>query len=378
MDKKELLKVLSKPLTPLNNLIPKRKNSIFIYSNLGFRDNVKSLYDYLISQHYNDNYTIVCSLDDYQSYSSEPPKNVKFVSNMGGLPYFLTSEYAFYSFGKYPIKPSSKQVVVNLWHGMPLKTVGNLVKGFENVDYNYFTYTIATSPMFAEVMSRSFNCPLSNVLLTGQPRCDILLNSQVPTEKLILWLPTYRISDRLNSSDVQLNHGFDFPLIENISQLGILNQLLSKLGYTLVIKPHPMQNVTMHLEEYSNIKIMSQQDYDKQNITIYDTFLRSSALITDYSSVYFDYLLLNKPVAFTVDDITSYSNSRGFSVDNPQSLMAGSKLTTFENLLEYIQNVAKGVDNFSDERVRVNSLVNSHQSKCACKDILTHIGINYN
>jgi CDP-glycerol glycerophosphotransferase (TagB/SpsB family) len=372
---KSILKVLSKPLTPLNSVIPKRKDSIFIYSNLGFRDNVKSLYDYLIAHHYNDRYTIVCSLDDYKSYLDSVPNNVKFVSNLSGLRYFLTSRYAFYSFGKYPIKPSSKQVVVNLWHGMPLKTVGNLERGFEDVDYNYFTYTIATSPMFRDVMSRSFNCPLDNVLLTGQPRCDVLVDSKVPPEKTILWLPTYRNSDRLGSNNSQLSHGFDFPLVENTSQLDTLNTLLRSLGYTLIIKPHPMQNVTMSLESYSNIKVQTQQDCDRQHVTIYDMFMRSSALVTDYSSVYFDYLLLDRPIAFTMDDFTQYSDSRGFSVPNPESLMAGVKVYDFNGLLEYIKSVANGVDNFSSERARVNALVNSHQSACASKTILNYVGI---
>lgn len=375
MGKKEVLKLLAKPLTPLNRLLPKRKNSILIYSNLGFRDNVKSLYDYLITHHYNDKYSIVCSLDDYLNYSSNPPKNVKFVSNVGGLPYFLTSKYAFYSFGKYPIKPSNRQVVVNLWHGMPLKTVGNLVSGFEHVDYYYFTYTIATSPKFANIMSKSFNCPLSSVLLTGQPRCDVLMSNHVPSEKIILWLPTYRNSDRLGSVDCELNQGFGFPLVNSTAQMHTLNRLLASLGYTLVIKPHPMQNITTSLEDYSNVRFQTQDDCDRLHLTIYDMFLSSSALITDYSSVYFDYLLLNRPIAFTIDDLDTYATNRGFSVDNPESLMAGNKIHTFNELLEYINNVAKGIDTFANERARVNSIVNSHQSVCACKDILDRVGI---
>lgn len=373
MTTKDVLRVLSKPLTPLNSILPKR-DTILIYSNLGFRDNVRSLYEYLIAHHYNDKYRIVCSLDDYANYPQDVP-NVQYVSNVLGLKYFLSSKYVFYSFGKYPIKPASNQVVVNLWHGMPLKTVGNLEKGFENVDYHYFTYTIATSPMFADIMSRSFNCPLDSVLLTGQPRCDVLMSNRVPTESTILWLPTYRNSDRLGSNNSQLAHGFDFPIVESTSQLETLNSTLRSLGYKLVIKPHPMQNVTMSLGEYSNIIVQTQKDCDEQNVTIYDMFLRSSALITDYSSVYFDYLLLNKPIAFTMDDFNQYEDSRGFSMPNPTSLMAGDRIYTFSELLDYVRDVAHGVDRFSKERAEVNRLVNSHQSACASKSILDTVGI---
>ena len=99
-----------------------------------FRDNVKAFYDYLIAQKYNEKYKIVVSINDVDNYVQNTPDNVTFVGNKQGISYFMRAKYAFYCFGKYPIKPSKSQVVVNLWHGTPLKKLGNLEKGLEKTD----------------------------------------------------------------------------------------------------------------------------------------------------------------------------------------------------------------------------------------------------
>ena len=129
--KKEILKIGFKPLSLVNKFIKKNEKLIFFYSNLGFRDNVRAFYEYLIAQKYNEEYQIVVSINDVADYKEQAPKNVTFVNNRQGIPYFLRAKYGFYCFGKYPIKPSGQQTIVNLWHGTPLKKIGNLEKGLE-------------------------------------------------------------------------------------------------------------------------------------------------------------------------------------------------------------------------------------------------------
>ena len=135
---KNVLRLFFKPLTILNKFTAKDSRLIFFYSNLGFRDNVKAMYDYLIEEKFNMGYKFVVSINDYEDYKDNAPENVTFVNNKEGIKYFMKAKYAFYCFGKYPIKPSKKQTVVNLWHGMPLKKIGNMESGLEKIDYNIF------------------------------------------------------------------------------------------------------------------------------------------------------------------------------------------------------------------------------------------------
>lgn len=378
MNLKKILKNVMRIFTPINRIIPKNKKKILVYSNLGFRDNVKSMYDYLVENGYNKNYKIVCSLNDYknmkQKYGAE---NVKFVSNKMGFWHFMNSKFMFYSFGKFPVKPSKSQRVVNLWHGMPLKTVGNLEKGFEKEDYFFFTHTIATSQLFAEKMALCFSCPIESVMLTGQPRCDKLFEKRdVTPENLIVWLPTYRNSTKLNSHNSKTDTGRGFPIIDTEEKLLALNDALKSAGYTLLIKPHPLQNIETATQSLSNIRIVSQSDLDERGEDIYDLFLKSKALITDYSSVSFDYLNLDRPILYTLDDTDEYSKMRGFTVENPYTLMAGQTAKNLEEMICFVKKLADGIDEFKNLRKEVNKLVNSHQKECSCREILSIIGLN--
>ena len=103
---KRILKPLFAPLSLVNKVIPKNDKKLFFYSNLGFRDNVKSLYDYTVEIGLNETYKIVFSTDEYKKYKDRAPKNVEFISIRQGFFSFFTAKYCFYSFGKYPIMPS--------------------------------------------------------------------------------------------------------------------------------------------------------------------------------------------------------------------------------------------------------------------------------
>ncbi len=353
--KKEILKVAFKPLTFANKIIKKDERLIFFYSNLGFRDNVKAFYDYLIAQKYNEKYKIVVSINDVDNYVQNTPDNVTFVGNKQGISYFMRAKYAFYCFGKYPIKPSKSQVVVNLWHGTPLKKLGNLEKGLEKTDYNFFTYVVASSPLYQPIMAKIFGCKEEQVIITGNPRNDELFTRDAATDclskkgKVILWLPTYR----------EYDEEYVVSLLKN-NQLERLNAKLKDLNCRLIIKLHPLQTASVNYDAYSQIEFMVQKDLDKKGMSVYSLLKKADALITDYSSVYFDYILLNRPIAFTVEDIEEYRRKRGFVFENPFEYMPGMKLSSYDDLEQFISDVAKGNDTYAAQREKVNMIINSY------------------
>lgn len=74
------------------------------------------------------------------------------------------------------------------------------------------------------------------------------------------------------------------------------------------------------------------------------------ALISDYSSVYVDYLLLNRPVIFSCPDLEEYKRDRGFVVDDPSTLMPGAIIKTQDELICTLENIFKGKDEYKDLR----------------------------
>lgn len=373
---KAYAKKICTKILAINKIIPKKKNRIVFYSNLGFRDNVRSVFDYLIEHQYNKRYEIICSIDEYKDYKNMHVHNVKIVNPIKGIYYFLTSKFVFYSFGQYPIKPAKTQVVVNLWHGMPFKNFGNLSEETRTEDFNFFTYTIATSEHFASVMQKCFGCSKEQVLNVGQPRCDVFLkNTKIEKENLILWMPTYRVSSRLKSVE-KVTYDYEVvSVIKTKQQWTELDELLGVNNFKLIIKLHPMQDAPSKSYDFENISIMKSNKKNRDIKTMQELFLYSSALITDYSSAFFDYLLLNRQIGFVVDDYREFCDGRGFTVENPLEWMPGTKIQSFDELKEYCLNVIKGQDLYEKERQKVNSFLNKYQKSNSTEELLKKVGI---
>ncbi|MDR1853041.1 MAG: CDP-glycerol:glycerophosphate glycerophosphotransferase [Propionibacteriaceae bacterium] len=354
--------VLLQPARLANWLLPKR-DRIVIYSNLGFRDNERVLFEYLVE--HGEQREIVVATNEWKKYRALWGGTVKFVEPHLGVWYFLTSRYFFYSFGKYPIPPH-RQRVVNLWHGMPLKTIGNLEKP-GTITEQYFTNVLATSDFFAGIMARAFNCPREDVLVTGLPRCDELFRPLVPPafaghQRLVCWLPTFRRSESRglidSTGDVEL------PLLQNPRQLAELNEALASADTMLLVKFHPLQTLTRTWEDLSHIRFINQSTLDENGTTLYRLLGGCDALITDYSSVFIDYLLLNRPIAFAFDDLDQYRSGRGFVFDNPLEYMPGPHISQFSQLTDFL--VGRETNTYADDRARVNQVFNKYtDGNCA-------------
>lgn len=75
----------------------------------------------------------------------------------------------------------------------------------------------------------------------------------------------------------------------------------------------------------------------------------ADALISDYSSAAIDYLILNRPIAFTLDDVEEYSSSRGFVFDNIRNWLPGKEIFSVDEFIEYVKEMGASIDS-SKER----------------------------
>ena len=375
---KKLGKILFLPLDALNKILPKNPKKMFFYSNLGFRDNVKALYDYVVLNGYNDSFEIVVATDEFEQYRETSPKNVKFVSLKKGIFHFLSSKYAFYSFGKYPIMPAKGQKVVNLWHGMPLKRIGRLEAGHQKDKQNYFSHLIATSPFFAEIMKKAFGAKNEQVIITSQPRCDDMFKESKKHDgfsefsKIIFWLPTFSSSKKLNKDDKVCYDEispFDTQFLERV------NEALKEKNALLIIKPHPMDDACIPRRAYSNLFYVTDSSIAEMGYNLYSLLSHCDLLVTDFSSIYFDFLMLDRPIAFAGLDFEEYSKNRGFVTEDARSLMPGPYIDCAEDFIEFISSALSGEDNYKEQRQKVNALVNRYNGG-GCERVLKSIGIN--
>ena len=237
----------------------------------------------------------------------------------------------------------------------------------EKIDYNFFTKLVSSSDLFTPIMKAAFNAKDEQMLLVGNIRNDELFKRK--EEKKIIWMPTYRNSKNYHDSQAALIFSLEEEDFQNIEEL------LSNYGYQLYIKLHPLEESRLQFEmNASTIHLLTEDIISEQYGTLYTFLGTTSALITDYSSVFLDYYLLNRPVAFTINDYEEYKEKRGFVFEDVKSLMVGSVIRDSHDLLDFLESVMKSEDPYMDERKNVNNKVNAIQ-KDFTKTLLDEIGL---
>lgn len=205
----------------------------------------------------------------------------------------------------------------------------------------------------------------SKFIITGLPSNDrlfhpnkqnlhLLLQSmgyeQFPS-KLVAWLPTYR-QHRWSNQLTNHKYPYGLPLIQTSDEFTRLNQYLASNDIVLLIQMHHAQSNNYHqLPNMSNVKFVRQSLKDKFAVTTADILGASDALITDYSSAYHEYIILNRPIALTIDDFNEYSKSVGFLYDY-HDWISGHPCNRLANLYDFLDNVLGGVDPYINDRLR--------------------------
>lgn len=344
----------------INVFLPKNKKQILLYDSLNntLTDNTLGLLLYLKEKELDEKYKIVCCVPNSKEEYICGIKNKNIFS---GIFAYLTSKYVFYSFGGMRIKPSKKQIVVNLWHGIPLKKVGKLNsndKTLKNEQINDFTYVLVPSEFFSEIYKNVFGCNGEQLLIGEQPRNYFLFKKNNVINKLgiqkenynkvILWMPTFRISKDGRFKDTDNKTETMLPLLDTIDKINEFDDFLAEHNIFVVLKVHGYSVVPDF--ECKNIIVVTNEMLTVADIFLYEFIKDFDALITDYSSVYFDYLLLDRPIGFIIDDFDEYKKKRGFTVDDPLSIMPGEHITNYDELKDFILLVIANTDKYFSAR----------------------------
>lgn len=341
------------------NIFNKRKineRQILIDSFRGdfYSDSPKYLYEYLY-EHYRDEYEFIWVMNHKGMKIPGNPKTVKKYS----LKYFklaATSKYWLTNTRQPALLSKRKdQILISTWHGTPLKKLGfdmgNLYLDDPKSKFNYkkdsseWNYLISPNRFTTEKLRSSFAYE-GEVLEYGYPRNDILYNYddelvdrikgslKLPKDKkVILYAPTWRDDESYDIGKVRFNLKLD------------LNKLMESLSdeYIILIRTHYFISNNLDLSDFRDFAF----DVSKYE-DIAELYLISDMLITDYSSVFFDYANLKRPILFYTYDLDKYSSMlRGFYLDI-HSEVPGPLLFTTDEVIEAIKNINQVNDEYHD------------------------------
>ena len=313
--------------------------------------NPKGIYQAMDESEDYNAYKHVWAFRDVKSHDYIKSSNTKVVKFESFKYYRALAKAKYWVFNSNTRKfvvPKDNQVFVQTWHGTPLKKIGcdvekagNAVTDLEDIAPLYrreaekISYFISPSKFCTEKLVSAFDLDDDKkVLETGYPRNDELFtatNAEVSSIKkklgidekkhVILYAPTFR--DNAHSQITGFNNaiGIDFKRLE---------QMLGD-DYVILFRGHYFISKAADFSIYGDF-LIDVSDVEDIN----ELYLASDLLITDYSSVFFDYANLRKPILFYMYDLDAYKNHiRDLYIDVLD--LPGPIIEEFDELAEQIK-----------------------------------------
>ena len=265
----------------------------------------------------------------------------------------VTDDYVKY-LRYFPLRP--QQRIIQLWHACgAFKKFGqrgtNIPVPTDLATHAQYNLVCVSGKSVRSIYADAFDVNYQKVQALGTPRTDAYFNKKLIAKRkrqiyfkhpkllfksVIVYAPTFRETDG-NRNEFHPELDFDF-----LSKSLLPNQIM-------IICPHPVMDTPILPHAYSNI-------WEMRDFSTNDYMLISDMLITDYSSVIFEYALLHKPIAFFCYDLLRYD--RDFYLKYPEDL-PGDVFKTQQELVDYIRNPEKHI--LTD---KYTAFVNKYMSAC--------------
>ena len=345
------------------------------YNGNNYSCSPKAIYEYMKNNEKYQNYKFVWAFKDVEKHKKLIDKQTILVKHNS------KEYYKYLSMSKYwivnslievSIKKKKNQIYVQCWHGTPLKklrydinvdgAVLNTVKEIRkrnDLDAVKFDYFISPSKFCTEKFTSAFNLKKlgkENIIIEeGYPRNDYLFkyknsdiskiknNLKIPKDKkIILYAPTFR--DNQHTSGV----GYTYNLELNFDKL---KQELSQ-EFVILFRTHYFISNSFDFSNYKNF-IYDVSNYDDIN----ELYIISDLLITDYSSVFFDYANLKRPMLFYMYDLDEYKNKlRDFYID--LEILPGPIVKQEDDLIKEIKSIDNYNATYHDKYINFNEKFN--------------------
>lgn len=363
------------------------------FNGRSYCDSPKAMYQYMIENEEYKEFNYIWIFKDPEKHRYlEKNKNTTVIREKGKK-YVKAMAKAKYWIFNYKIPdylyPKKEQVFVQCWHGTPLKRLGCDLKKFDNAmnsldemkkRYNEETRKISyflspskfATEKFISIWNMKENKKENCIVELGYPRNDFLYNYTKKDEKnikeklgisnldkkIILYAPTYRDNQHTSGVGYTYKTEVDFDkLKEELSE-----------EYIILFRSHWLVANLFDFDKYKGF-VYNVSDYDD----IDELYIISDLLITDYSSVFFDYANLKRPIFFYMYDLEEYRDDiRGFYLDLKE--LPGPILKTEDELIKNIKNTT--IDFYNDKykafNQKFNYLDDGKASKRVVEKILKH------
>lgn len=358
------------------------KDVILFESYPDYSDNTKNVFDEMLNRGLNEKYKLIWICYDEES---APILNERFngVKNVEFMHYddkrykvhYKNVAKAFICCNLFLEKVKNNQYYCFLAHGCALKNAAgkySLPKFCKDAD------VMTISNYLAPFDAHNLKCDTDCMRALGYARNDDLfkkidLHLAFPEhsfDKVVYWLPTYR----QNFWGDKIHSDISMPIIYDEQSAVKLNDTAKQSNTLIVVKAHQAQDLSKVQEfNLSNLIFIKNDYFYDKDFTNYQLLGSCDAMLSDYSSVYYDYLLCDKPIGLCWDDFEEYNKREGFTMDPMFILKGGEKLYNIDNLCEFVKSVANDEDKLKQERNEIKNLVHDNIDDQSSKRIVDYI-----
>jgi len=356
-------------------LIPIKKNLIiFSMPKNRYADNQRALFEYISVNHSELN--VIWLYDDEKPKLKEPHliSSCVFIKKYTLHGYLASARsnllmlsHGFGDYGVYYRVVRRKSTVV-LWHAVTTKCCGLLDKknnqkqkrDYKNKETKFYNAVIASSQVDAYYTSAYTGVSIDKVHVTGLPRHDKIKAEEraVSSPLKVLYAPTFR--------DYEVSKGSLFFPFTDFS-LENLVQFLEKNNIIFILRPHPSDKKSIsHIKQLiescpSVFEDGAAKKYDDNT----DLINSSDAVITDYSSIYIDLLVADKPCAFIPFDLEKYLDKRGMAY-NYELISPGPIISSYKDFEAACFSLLKNSPEWLDRREQAKKIFLTYTDGLAC------------
>lgn len=367
-------KLLKDYVYPLMRLLPQKKKYVMFESYWGksFSCNPKAIYEE-IQREYPE---LECIWSFNNPYTEVTGNAIKVKRNSWQYYYYLARSTYFFNNANWQNNYVKRKnsVEVQTLHGTFLKTMGldvtNEVDTQEKLDnfrlrHGRWDYLVSPSKFMSDISKRVFEFK-GEMLEYGFPRNDILVNASKENEtirelkkklnipedkKVLLYAPTFR-----NTSGFKLELDLE-KMKENLSD-----------DYVLLVRLHYFVSKNLDLDGVSDF-VINVCDYPD----VQELLLLTDVLISDYSSIMFDYANLNKPIVLFTYDLEYYRDIlRGMYTDLEKEA-PGKLCRTSEEVIESLKNLDSYEKEYANQLALFRNKFNEYETGYAAKSIVKKI-----
>ena len=312
-------------------------------------------------------YVLIKNRKVFQQLKSVYGKRILYSYSIKGIYHFCSASFITISHGIQDYYPYSahklNKIIINIWHGIALKNIGVLANNYSGIEETQrlseaTSAFILSSEEEKEIVSQSLLLPEYKIYVTGLPKNDYLVqNKSIKRDTslfTILYAPTFRDN----------SHTRIFPFDD--WDLSKMTPFLERHNAEILIRHH-INETDLDAQQIFSDRIRKAHAADFPDPQ--ELLLQSDLVITDYSGIFIDFLLLDRPVMFFPYDLQDYEGARSLAYAYNEST-PGPKVHSMQEFHEQLEQIIGGEDNYKKERATVRNRFHLHQDGGANQKVL--------